>query len=224
MTLKPFVQGFAGGVLALVCALALMGQTIIQSGGGLPGTAVVLTDATSCPTGTTELTARGRFLVGNPASGTVGTTLGTAITNGADASYTPAGTNSAATFTGDALGPHTHTFTGSGLSTHQHDVDYTFQDASPTARLVSGNYAYGQGASFTRTLRQDPGTFASDSASATASLTSAVSGGTPAGTNSSTGAGTPTGTNSAATFTGTANTTMRGTISPYLQLLVCKQS
>lgn len=243
--MRQIVSGMVGGCVTVLMVLALMGQTIIQGGGGLASTSIVLTDQASCPSGTTEVTAaRGRFLVGNPSGGTVGTTLGTALTDGADASYTPVGTNATSTVTPvgtnatstvtpvGSVGTHGHTFTGSALATHQHTAPLS---TNVSAAVILSN-EFGLGAAITR--EADSADAGGSAAAFTGSLVSATSGGTPAGTLDSVSGGTFTGSSStvaaqtftgssstvgAQTFTGTANTTMRGAISPYLQLLVCKR-
>jgi len=50
--------------------------------GGIPSNTVIFYNGTSCPSGWTELTsARGRYLVGLPLSGTLAGTAGTALSN-----------------------------------------------------------------------------------------------------------------------------------------------
>lgn len=88
--------------------------------------------ATTCPTGWTEYTAaRGRTIVGTPASGTNAGTVGTALTDLQDIththSFTPAGSNSAPAFTGTGgttgSGGVDHTHTYSTVISHTHTVD-----------------------------------------------------------------------------------------------------
>lgn len=77
----------------------------------------------ACPTGWSELTAaRGRVIVGVPASGTLAATVGTALTDAQDKSVTP-------TFTGTPFSGvinHTHTVT-------VNDPGHTHNQASQTA-------------------------------------------------------------------------------------------
>lgn len=140
-------------------------QTTISGGGGLPSTAIVLS-AGACPGATSEYTAaRGFYLVAVPSGGTVAGTLGTAMANGPpDVSYTPAGTVAAPTFTGSAMGTHTH---DTPLSTDG-------------LTEIRGGAAFGTGSS--QTLDRVAGTDAGTGAFTTA-LTSATGAGTPAGTN-----------------------------------------
>ena len=81
------------------------------SGGGVPSGAVLPFNLANCPAGWTELTAaRGRVIVGVPASGTLAATVGTALTDAQDKSVTP-------TFTGTPFSSvinHTHPVTDPG--------------------------------------------------------------------------------------------------------------
>lgn len=101
----------------------------IREGGNdlMPAGAIIMwgTD-TACPAGWTEYTgARGRFLVGVPSPGTVGTTWGAANSSGEALSFTPAGTNTAPTFsagdTNTVLG-HDHTGATGTENAHTHGV------------------------------------------------------------------------------------------------------
>lgn len=67
----------------------------------VPSGAIMYFNKTACPNGWTELTgARGRYIVGTPASGTLGGTAGTALSNGEDR---PTGTHS------HPISNHSHT-------------------------------------------------------------------------------------------------------------------
>ena len=125
----------------------------------VPSGASVLVSSGTCPTGFVEDTAfRGRYLVGTPSGGTVGGTLGSAMTDLADSSYTPLGSGTIATVSGGAAA------------------------ASNGVGMLGGTL---------QTL---------------------------------TGAGTTGASVGAVTFTGTAATTMRSTVAPTAQLLVCRKS
>ena len=142
------------------------------------GLRLISTLAAGCPTGWTEdTTARGRYLVGNPASGTVGATLGDVMTQTAgtvdDVSKTPAGTNGTVSFT--PVG------TIAAIS------------ATGTAALVTASAA-GQ-----------------DTANQTHTHPAPVFTGTA-------------GTVSAQAFTGTADTTVRSTVAPTIQVIICSKS
>ena len=206
-----------GGVIASI-TITPGAPTAIPSGG------IILTVAASCPGSTTEYTtARGRFMVGVPAAGTIEGTVGTALTNTQNPEVTPI-------FTGSALATHTHTatatgtvaaptFTGSALGTHQHEIPVV---AGTTWRGGGSVYGTGESQNIANDLTRD-----ADTATSTALMLSrAISAGTPAGTNSApaftgseatsgaTGAGTPAGTNNAVTT---------GGIAPYIQLRLCQQ-
>lgn len=85
------------------------------AGGGVPAGMIAAFNA-ACPSGWTELTAaRGRVIVGVPASGTLAATVGTALTDAQDKSVTP-------TFTGTPFTDiinHTHPVTDPG---HTHVI------------------------------------------------------------------------------------------------------
>lgn len=174
----------------------------------------------SCPIGFSEATElNGLTVIGTTvANGDVGTT-------GGSNSLTPAGTISAPTFTGSALGTHTHTFTGNALGVHLHGVGgfaasapiftgsalATHAHELPFIKLAGGTGALRMLASSifgTGTSRAPESTSANPTANTTSAaveLSQAVSAGTPSGTNSapilsgSSGiqsGGTPVGTNS----------------------------
>lgn len=189
-----------------------------------PGAIFAITSG-SCPSGSSEATD----LAGVVLQGTT-TGAGDINTGGGSDTLTPAGTNSAPTFTGSALGTHTHaegsfsaaaqTFTGtafSGVINHTHTINITdgghaHVQAVNTAS-TGPNAGYGFDASTNTTSTSGYST-----ASATTGITAAsvnpaggVANITPAGTNGSsavsgtsgaTSGGTPAGTNSAPTFTG----------------------
>jgi hypothetical protein len=74
---------------ALVAAVVAWGQTRVTSpGAGVPKGASVLVSSGACPGGFAEdTTARGRFIVAAPASGTVGGTVGVALTDLQDVTH-----------------------------------------------------------------------------------------------------------------------------------------
>lgn len=98
---------------------------------------------------------------------------------------TPQGTVSQPTFSGSALGTHTHTFTGDALTSHTHTFTGNVLNASGTCIVLCTN--------------NHPGL------SAPTGTNSSTSGGTPTGSNASVSAGTPAGTISQPTFTGQAS-------------------
>ena len=118
---------------------------------------------------------------------------------------TPSGTNSAPTFTGNALGTHNHTFSGNALAAHNHTFtgnalgthNHTFTgNALPAHSHTYSTFAGGAGA-YAAFTAGSVNTWDSFS-------TSSVSAGTPSGSISSVSAGTPSGTVSAPTFFGNA--------------------
>lgn len=93
-------------------------QITTGGGAGLPAGAIVFVNSGACPAGYTEVAGLdGRMILGTlNANANVGTT------GGAD-NITPVGTNTAPTFTGSALGTHTHgvgTYVNSGGSVNAH--------------------------------------------------------------------------------------------------------
>lgn len=110
-------------------AQVLMGRLLVSSSGAATGNEIVLTLDSSCPSGTAEVSALStKMLRGTlAATGNVGTSAGSD-------SITPTGTNSAPTFTGDALSTHTHgagsfsaaaqTFTGSSGTVPAETISY----------------------------------------------------------------------------------------------------
>lgn len=132
---------------------------------GIPSGMIALFNAT-CPTGWTELTAaRGRVVVGVPASGTLAGTVGTALTDLQDKSVTP-------TFSGSALGTHTHTVTATG----------TNAASATTGNCAATNLAIGTGATTACKATAPNLTVAAQTFTGSSATSSAVTGGTPAGT------------------------------------------
>jgi len=200
--------------------LSLSGTTLTASGASLPAGIIVMWAGTTntipsgwalCDgtVGTPDLTDRfiRSVAVGEQPGGTGGSL---SVTSGSTSGGTPAGTVSAPTFTGNALGTHAHgvgsydntatsagtpagtvsapTFTGNALGTHTHTFTGNAVNAASTAAtpdLVTSNTG---------------GTGVSPTTTAT-------------GTNSSVSAGTPSGTVSAPTFTGSALATHDHTFS-----------
>jgi hypothetical protein len=92
----------------------------LREGGNalVPANTVMMFNLASCPSGWTEHTAaRGRALVGMPAAGTLGGTVGTALTNLATISHTHTMGNHTHDVDPDG-GGHTH-----GLNSHTHSVN-----------------------------------------------------------------------------------------------------
>lgn len=115
--------------------------------GSIPAGAILMVDSGTCPTGFTEHAALGasRFAMGTTnAAGDVGNT-------GGANTFTPAGTNSAPTFTGNALGTHSH---GAGtLATSAHSGAAVADHAAHT-HTVTTNVAVDDHASHTHTYSQ----------------------------------------------------------------------
>ena len=175
-------------------------------GGGLPAGAILLVASGSCPAGTVEdPSLAGKTLVGTTAAnGDVGTT-------GGSDTFTPDGTVAAPTFTG-TLASLTHsganvtsTFTGSALGTHSHELPFQIVSGTSIRALPSATFGVG-------TSRAAVGgwTATANTTSAAVAKDQAISAGTPAGTVANTvtqpsaHSYTPQGSNSAPTFTGVA--------------------
>ena len=153
------------GTLKSCTATNIWTSMVMGSAGGLPSGMIAAFNA-ACPSGWTELTAaRGRVIVGVPASGTLAGTVGTALTDLQDKSVTP-------TFAGSPFSEiinHTHPVTDPG---HSHT------QASTTTATGSGNNRLGTA---------DTSSTAQNTGSATTGVTTAnpvggVASITPAGT------------------------------------------
>lgn len=179
--------------------------------GGLPTGAVVLITSGACPTGFTEATDLNGVMIRGTlaANGDVGTT-------GGSDSITPAGTNSAPTFAGNALAAHSHTAGTYGAdaasggtpagtiawpagvptqAAHTHDSHTSAAAGSGGAQKFNGPTTHSSVAPAISWPVGVP-TFAG---SALANHTHTVS-----GTSQAVGAGTPAGTVTTPAFTGTA--------------------
>jgi hypothetical protein len=146
-------------VLSLALVVTLTGQVLIP-GGTVPSGGIIMVSSGGCPSGWSELTeARGRYVVGVPASGTLLATVGSAMTDAQNLSVTP-------------------TFTGSTLAAHQHAVPVSRNSSRLTASVPYGangtSHSNGDYANVAASTGTDTGFMLSES----------VSGGTPAGTNS----------------------------------------
>lgn len=129
---------------------------------GVPAGSILMIASGTCPTGYTEYTgARGRFIVGVPASGTLAGTAGSAMTNLQNLSVTP-------------------TFTGSALASHQHDGVTAVSATAGSQALRNTSNPFGSGTEVTNGFFG----FDTDGVNETRNpaLVSATSGGTPAGT------------------------------------------
>lgn len=174
-----------------------------------------------------------KFTKGKGAASALGDTGGSATHSHASHSYTPAGTVSQPTFTGSALGTHTHTFTGDALGTHTHTFTgsalaghtHTFTGSAVNTGQASAGATQRGSTTSTLTLATHThsvtaaGTLDSISGGTPAGTNSAVSAGTPSGSNSAVSAGTPAGTVSQPTFTGTSANLTHDTVNnepPYI--------
>lgn len=194
-----------------VCAAD--GATWAAVGGGgegasLPAGMIAMFNG-ACPSGWSELTAaRGRTVVGVPAAGTLAATVGTALTDAQDRSVTP-------TFTGDALGTHTHTYTD--VVNHTHTVSVN----DPGHTHLTQRYPTATGASSGFTIDTSmSGTLADNTLptkTATTGITASTvnpAGGVATGTTAGTSGGTPAGSVSAVTTSG---------LIAYIQLRYCQK-
>ncbi len=102
---KLSVEGgdiYASGALRGSSSICI-GASCISSWQGIPSGAVMFFNLSACPSGWTELTsARGRYIVGLPAGGTLAATVGTALSNQENR----------------PVGQHSHTINDPG---HSHD-------------------------------------------------------------------------------------------------------
>lgn len=218
---------------------------------GVPIGAIALFDG-ACPANWSEYTpGQGRFIVANTAAGTIAGTLGSAISNLADASYTPAGSVAAPIFSGSGGTSggeaahthnmaHTHTtdiasFTSGSEAAHTHAVS-----GSPSANVctsITGAACSGQadfgnnGNTFqpSASSAHGHGTSGAGSTHSHAVDPGATASGNPSLADTAAGSShshsfTPAGTNNAPAFTGTANASMRGLIAPYVQLRLCQKT
>lgn len=211
MNWRAFFSGMAGGifVLATLSFPVMRAQT---PWGAYPLGGLFITTYSSCPVGTAEVTAlNGAMLEGTiAANGDVGTTGGsnniTPTGSNATASFTPAGTVAAPTFTGSAgtvpaeaftgtagtVSAETiswpagvPTFAGSALATHTHTVTPTGTNGTATVATTSGSLAGANSGAFSKVGGSSPGssfTVPAETFTGSSDTTSAVSAGTPAGT------------------------------------------
>jgi hypothetical protein len=129
-----------------------------------------------------------------------------------------AGTNSAPTFTGAALGTHTHAFTGNALGNHAHELPFQKVAGGTAVLRMLPASTFGTGTS--RAAESQSAAPTANTTSAAVELSQAVSAGTPSGTNASVSAGTPSGTVSAPTFTGSATSVLQ----PYIVVRMWKRT
>jgi len=126
--------------------------------------------------------------------------------------YTPQGTIQQAVFTGAALDNHSHTFTGAALANHAHGVGTLAVSAQVTDITIDDHVAT-NGVAYTPVpdcIYLSPIVHTVNDAGHAHDLsgtTAATSGGTPSGTNSQESAGTPNGTINSQTFTGAYDAT-----------------
>lgn len=170
-----------------------------SAGGGVPTGAIIFIDAGTCPAGYAEVSA----LNGKTIIGTVAANKDVGTTGGADA-ITPAGNNSAPTFTGNAFSSvisHTHTVTVNDPG-HVHPEGYRNTGTAGTLGV--------QGASTANNASIAGGVL-----SATTGITATTA--NPAGGVASI---TPTGSVSAPTFAGTPFDNR----SAFIRLIACRKT
>jgi len=203
----------------------------------------ILMMLSACPAGYTEVSAMngampyGTIAANGDVGGTGGSNMITPTGSNATASFTPAGTVAAPTFTGNAGIVPAETFTGNAgtvpaetvswpagvptfagnaLATHTHTVTPTGTNGTASVATTSGSLAGTSSGAFSKIANVSPGSsFTVPAETFTGSLdtTSAVSAGTPSGT-IAWPAGVP--TNATASFTpaganGTVSFTPAGT-------------
>lgn len=205
---------------------------------GVPAGMIVFVASGSCPTGWTQVSSLGNYLLlTTAAAGDVGTT-------GGSTSYTPTGAVAAPTFTGSAGTVPAPTFTGNagtvpaptftGNSATTSDVSAgtpagTNSTSATTGNCAATNIAAGTGSTTAckataPNLSVSKQTFTGSALgthnhTVTAAGTNSTVSFTPAGTNS-TVSFTPAGTNSAPAFTGNVATVQP----PYLKVIPCSKN
>lgn len=177
---------------------------------------VVSTDpATLLGYGTWSAIGAGRVLIGRDAGDTDFDTL--EETGGAK-TVASAGTVSQPTFTGNALGTHTHGFTGNALAAHAHELPFQKVSGGTGVLRMLASSVFGTGTS--RAAESQSAAPVANTTSAAVALSQSVSAGTPSGTNASVSAGTPSGTVSQPSFTGSATSVVQ----PYLVVNMWKRT
>ncbi len=212
VSVRPIVVVLILVIVALSSYIAAQSVSA-QTTSDVPSGAVMFFDTAVCPTGWTELTeANGRYLVGLPAGGTLGTTVGAALTDGENRAV---GQHSHAV----ADPGHTHTLTDPGHSHsvtdpgHMHDITDPGHSHSynrvDTAANNWGDNSSDQDTYTDRTSTETTG-ITINTASTGISLLSNTTGVT---------------LDSATTgISATENEgDVAGTNAPYLQLLICKK-
>jgi hypothetical protein len=192
--------------------------------GAVPAGAVMFFDLASCPEGWTEMAdAQGRTLVGLPSSGTLGGTVGSALSDIEDRGHTH--TVDPESFDSSAVGGHSHFVDPPSASTsssgsHSHEVlsfDGSTWSAGSGTQIVtwaSGGVASSSSASFRPLGRSFAGSWSSSTASSHShSFNGPSTQSTDDGSHSHTIDVPDTNSSSALT-----SSTM-----PYLQLLACKK-
>jgi hypothetical protein len=229
----------AASIEQLMVRLRVGAPVEAQSGGEVFTDGIVFLKAGSCPAGYVEDTdVSGRTILGTlNANGNVGTT-------GGSDNITPAGTNSAPTFTGSALGTHSHgtgtlaTSAHSGTAVADHaSHTHTYTDVVNHVHVQSVNSAttgglsgYGIDTSTNTSTSSGystanptggvaTGTTNGPSATLTHSVTQ-PSAHTLSGSSEAVGAGTPAGTVSAPDFTGTQFDNR----SAFIRLIACRKT
>lgn len=235
-------NGGAGAALPSTC---VTGSTFVKSGasagiyycsatdtwtaaggssGAVPAGSIIFIDSGTCPTGYAEATAlNGKTIIGTvAANGNVGTT-------GGSDTLTPAGSNSAPSFTGSAWAApavswpvNPPTFTGAALAAHAHELPWQIPSTTTIRQIAVATF--GTGTSRAATAVSAAGT--ANTTSAAVALSEAKSAGTPAGTIAypanvpTIGAYTPSGTVTAPTFTGSAGDNR----SAFVYVIACKKT
>ena len=231
MNWRAFFSGMAGSifVLATLTFPAMKAQT---PWGAYPLGGLFMTTYAACPAGTSEVTAfngampYGTIAANGDVGGTGGANTITPTGSNATAAFTPAGTVTAPTFTGNSgtvpaetqfLARRSPTFAGNALATHTHTLTPTGTNGSVTVATTSGSKAGSSTGAFTAIAGAAAGssfTVGAETFTGALDTSSAVSGGTPAGTvawpagvpTNATTSFTPAGTNSIPTFSGQAGT------------------
>lgn len=199
---EVYIPKHPGEILPSMCSNCTWADSRIihepPSGAGVSSGGIVFISSGSCPTGYTEFSTTGKYLLFTT---TAGADVGT---NGGSLNYTPAGSNSTPTFTGTSSQSTSSVSAGTPAGTI---ASQTFTGTLQTFTTASNVSLLGVGAALVSPTSITPA----------GSISTGAFTGSALGTHSHTL--TPAGTNTAPTFSGSA-----ATIQPtYLKLIGCQK-
>lgn len=152
----------------------VVGTTVYPSNGYVTGD--LMLSLTACRSGFTEVSSTaGRYLIARPTAGTLAGTTGSAMTDLADASYTPAGSVAAPALSGSvaAESSHTHSVTSNVTLTTGADSSTTGGVAKGTA-VTNNAVTSGAGSSHLHAVGTLAAAAPAFTGSATATMRSAI--------------------------------------------------